>query len=72
MAFVKWGVEYKPTTVSTQFAVDDVPLKPYAELLMERRRLVTLAHKLLACLDDERDVSLIQEAQSLLARIEGK
>jgi lipid A disaccharide synthetase len=69
MAFVKWGVDLKPADVKTTFAVDGIPIKGYVEILTQQRKAYTLIRKMLACLDDERDAVLIQEAHSLLARM---
>lgn len=70
MAFVKWGLD--SAAIKTQFSVDGVPLRQYKDMVDDQKRLVGLVGRMLACLDDERDASVIQEAHALLARIKGE
>lgn len=73
MAFVKWGVELKPTElVTTNLSVDGIPISQYLDMRHEAKNVIALVEKLLTCCDEERDAALIQEAHALLARIKGK
>lgn len=73
MAFVKWGVELKPTEpVKASLSIDGVSLRNYKDMVDDQKRLVTLVGRMLSCLDEERDASVIQEAHALLARIKGE
>lgn len=73
MAFVKWGVELKPTEpVKASLSIDGVSLRNYQDMVDDQKRLVTLVGRMLSCLDEERDAAVMQEAHALLARIKGK
>jgi hypothetical protein len=67
MSFVKWGIDSYP--VKTTFTVDGIPLKQYRDMLLERKAMLGMMRKLIACCDEERDGAIIQEARSLLARM---
>lgn len=70
MAFVKWGLDSH--AVKALFSIDGVPVRTYNDMKKDRRDLIVLANKLIACCDEERDAALIQEAHALLARIKGE
>lgn len=73
MSFVKWGVEMKPIgTAVAEMTIDGVPIRTYTNMVEDHKKLVGLVGRMLSCLDDERDASVIQEAHALLARIEGE
>ena len=58
--------------ITTEVCIDGVPVRTYNDMKKDRRDLIVLANKLIACCDEERDAALIQEAHALLARIKGK
>ena len=73
MSFVKWRVELSPTQpVKASLSFNGLPLREYQAIVDDNKSLVGLVGRMLSCLDDERDASVIQEAHALLARMKGE